>query len=520
MSHWLTIAWQRDGLRLLVASGVKRRLVWERAISFPAESFDAAIPAFRDEFAAFVASEHLTKYETTIVLPRSLAEVRSFTVPRVPFEELPDLVRFQATREFTAYDPAAPLDFFVIDPPAGTETTTHRILAAMLRPAMLASLQQLCQTAQLKLSRVVLQPCELAAFWKTTPNGSTSGGTLLVEIDGDEVTQTCVAGGQSISMRSHRLNTSEKDDAAAQAAQLATEIKRTSTSAQNELLITTERVVVIGNTASEYESRLASLLPCPVSSLDLASVVKSPRDGSAWPTCGAAMIGATQQTVQESQPLLDFLNPKRPPAPASKRHAITFAVAVVLAVIVGLFVWGFVRKTSLESHLVKLKNEAAAISRSKPERTKNQQQVALLDAWMANDVAWFDELEWLSRRLPDSASVVLSSMVMRSNKGVATLTIPAMAQSADIVSLLEDLLTDAKHRVEIGNLTDNPSENSRRYAIRFQMVVAPAVPVTGPKTTPHSDSSTSEPEPIPDPEPPLPEPLPAEPSSSKPPTPE
>lgn len=502
MSSWLTIAWHRNGLDLLVATGSRRRLEWQRLLHMDATIGDLASREFRDEFIALIAREHLTKAETVVVLPRTQAEVRTFSVPRVPAEELPDIVRFQASREFTAYDPTAPLDFFVLPLDAATASgTPQTLLAATIRATVQTSLEQLCHDAQLKLVRIGLHPCDLVTLWNTT-HGAASAATLLVEFDGNEIAQTYVVNGHPISMRSHRLSAAAlsttaasegESDATANTAwntELAGEIKRTVVSVQNELRTAIDRIVLIGEKSEAAAASLTPLLPWPTTSFRLEGTVPSLHDGQAWPASASAMIGGTLAAMETATPLIDFLHPKRPPAPASKRHVITFGVAAMLAVLIGLLVLGFVRKTSLETRKTQLNNQIAAINRSKPERTKQQQQLAVLDAWLANDIAWFDEIDWLSRHLPDAAAIVLSSMTMRSVKGVATMTIPAMAKGVDITALLEDMLTDAKHRVEVGNMTDN--QNNRQYPIRFQMLISPAT------STPAAAATSAAP-PTPDP---------------------
>ena len=58
-------------------------------------------------------NQGINKADATVVLSRWQSEIREITVPPVPDDELPDLVRFQAKNEFSSLTEEWPLDYDV-----------------------------------------------------------------------------------------------------------------------------------------------------------------------------------------------------------------------------------------------------------------------------------------------------------------------------------------------------------------------------------------------------------------------
>ena len=83
-------------------------------------------------FAAAMSQPLEGKVTTIVGAGRDQVQMKLLSLPPAPPEELPDLVRFQAEREFTALGDDAALDFI---PLAGDATTQHQVLAVALSPA-------------------------------------------------------------------------------------------------------------------------------------------------------------------------------------------------------------------------------------------------------------------------------------------------------------------------------------------------------------------------------------------------
>lgn len=480
MSKWITISWHGDELRLLTIFTRGDKLEVRAGKKFPLSSAGIASPELRAQCAEWITSQHLAKTDTLFVLPRSVAEIRLLSIPVVPKDEIPTLIRFQAAREFTAFDATSPLDFCILPQQTSSAQTSsaQRIFVAVIRATLLRQVEQLVEEAHLKLRRVVLQPCELVHLWNaaTTSSSTNSADTvLLLEVDGDEVRQTCVAHGMPIFVRAQQLAHSAEDNST-WTTQITSEVKRTIVAVHNESFPPINQVVLLGDLV-QHPSLAATLqesLSVPTHIFAMENLIsfaaaKTEMAENFSASLLSQVAGSILAAAHNQPAFVDFLHPKRPAQASGKRSMLTGIVAILLTLITGLIIWGFLQKNSLETQMTQLKNQITAINRKKPELTQVQQQLTQIEAWHANDIAWFEELDWLSRGLPDAKDVVFTSMTMRANKGEATFSIPALAKNADVVSSLEDLLTDAQHQISMENLTEN--QNNARYPLRFQMTL-------------------------------------------------
>ena len=92
---------------------------------------------------------------------RGSIELRQLQLPPAPDEELPDMVRFQAAREFNELDENWLLDFVPIDQGAEGPRT---VLAMAIAPAVIRQIEGVCEQAGLKMQRLLLRPCAAASL--------------------------------------------------------------------------------------------------------------------------------------------------------------------------------------------------------------------------------------------------------------------------------------------------------------------------------------------------------------------
>src|SRR5690606_18478386 len=104
-----------------------------------------------------------------------------------PIEELPELVRFQAEREFNALGEDWPLDFIPL-PGAADEPQT--VLAAAISPELVGEIEVTCEAAGLSPERLVLRPCSAAALLSHVHPAEGKGLRLLVDLLADEADLT------------------------------------------------------------------------------------------------------------------------------------------------------------------------------------------------------------------------------------------------------------------------------------------------------------------------------------------
>ncbi|MGL6196343.1 MAG: hypothetical protein ACRC2T_16115, partial [Thermoguttaceae bacterium] len=131
MPNLLTITWDENRLLLLVAKSQGKKVIFEDAASvslrspsdksgvFRAVSASSSKKLIPDSVSNFIldytSKNKLAKSDVVFVLSRSDVEVRTMMFPNIPVDEIPEMIKFQASREFSHYDQNTPLDFFVLE---------------------------------------------------------------------------------------------------------------------------------------------------------------------------------------------------------------------------------------------------------------------------------------------------------------------------------------------------------------------------------------------------------------------
>jgi len=106
------------------------------------------------------------------------------SVPPVSDEELPDLVRFQALREFTHVNEDWLIDYLLLDE---DPSQPRNALVAALAPELFQDIQKTCQIAKVQPERIVLRPCATASLANRCVPPKPDEIRLLVDLLGEEV---------------------------------------------------------------------------------------------------------------------------------------------------------------------------------------------------------------------------------------------------------------------------------------------------------------------------------------------
>src|SRR3954470_7978271 len=164
MPRILAIDWDRHEVRaVLISAGATGSSVagaWTASLS-TAEPAGLSGKQIGGRLAAAVAGQVSGKVTTLVAVGRDHVQIKLLSLPPAPPEELPDLVRFQAEREFTALGPDAALDFVPI---SGDAQTPNQVLALALSPAGMTEAREVCEALGLEIDRIEVRGCAAAAF--------------------------------------------------------------------------------------------------------------------------------------------------------------------------------------------------------------------------------------------------------------------------------------------------------------------------------------------------------------------
>ena len=162
------------------------------------------------------AFESITGLRASEVVGRRLSEtfpgieLRHLSLPPAPDEELPELARFQAMREFALFDEDWLLDFVPLDEQteADEEERPRNVLAAAIGPELVKQIRKTCDEAGLMAERIVLRPCAAASLVERAEPAGDLPPRLLVDLLADEVDLTVVAGRKVVFLRTTRIGSS------------------------------------------------------------------------------------------------------------------------------------------------------------------------------------------------------------------------------------------------------------------------------------------------------------------------
>ncbi|GHT36243.1 hypothetical protein FACS189427_07490 [Planctomycetales bacterium] len=524
MPNYIVFSWEQNRLMLLAARIQGTAAVFEQLEVFQNHKDDGnseensdkkekVTQPLAEKVADYIRSKKWGKVDAAVLLSRTDVEVRSMFFPPVPSDELPDLVRFQAAKEFNAYDPDSLLDFFQTNKldnisrstmfpalpskrspqntaqnpskkadaaalaPAGSP---KHILASVLRNNVLKQIQQFCGDINVHLKRIVLRPCESAFLYRKSKQFNSNKTTLLVELDAEETTQTVLFRGEPVFIRSPKIRCPDNTANSDFAARLIAELKRTRMAVRNEIQGVTVDEVVLCGSGGEFEtlaSEIAAGMDTEVQVFDpwnniiLSDILaKDLQEKSVkHPERFAPFIGTILRTAKNEAGDIDFLCPKKKPEPVGQRQFLNAVIATALLLFICITGYGFYAKNTLANEVKKLSNQRTALERTAKAVNIDKTQLKAVEDWQSDKINWFEELGWLSKKVPDARDMIVTELTLGANRG-GSMTLKTLVKDSSVVSPMEERLRDDKHEVktgEKGEVKGNPL-----YGFRFDLSIA------------------------------------------------
>src|SRR5688500_3203425 len=205
MPNFLAIEWDGNEARVAIARKRGHEAVIEAAFSVdleprdPGQTFTA--PSVGARVAAELTARNIGRVETLVAVGRKDIELRLLNVPPAPPEELPDVVRFQALRQFSSVGEDWPLDYIPIQ--TGDELPTS-VLAATLSPEHVKQIRATCEVGSLVPRRMVLRPMAAASLLSRQLPDAQGRCRLMIDLLSDEADLTVLVGERVVFLRTCR----------------------------------------------------------------------------------------------------------------------------------------------------------------------------------------------------------------------------------------------------------------------------------------------------------------------------
>ncbi len=440
MPQLFALEWDAREIRLMVASGKGRQTVIEQAFSIPFETDPTAADSAQrigKRIAEELDARSLGRGEVVVAVGRNSIELRQLQLPPAPDEDLPDLVRFQATREFNELDDKWLLDFIPIE---GTAESPRTVLATAIAPAILAQIETVCGNAGLKMLRLLLRPSEAALLMEGRTSIPRGRVVLLVDPLGGEADLTAVVNGTSVFLRTTRI---VSDPPPLQA--LLAEIRLTMAAASNQLSgRKVESIVLCGDQkpladlgrAIETELGIHVELFDPFDGVKLgAALAQSPPQ---HPGRYAPLMGMLLTELKPSKHAVDFLHPRRRAAPPDPRKKWMIAGAAAAALLLVWIIYSRIDHYLTVSAVDALAQQSKAMDDKIANAKKVRANAADIAKWADDDTLWLDRIYKLDKSSPPAQEVVINELSAQTGVKGGPMTIKGYARGFEGIELLQD----------------------------------------------------------------------------------
>ncbi|MGC4006917.1 MAG: hypothetical protein QM811_28840 [Pirellulales bacterium] len=441
MSKLLAVEWDDREIRAVAGVVRGRDILVERIqrVALPARTEEAgqSTSDIAKIFAELVSSNGWKKQRTLISVGRSLLELKELSLPPAPDDELPDMVRFQAQREFNNLAEDWPLDFLTIP---GEPSQPRSVIAAAMPPAAMRTIREICATANVQLDQITLRPCAAASLLNLR-QPEPMQVRLFVDVLPTELDLTVLTGATPEFMRTARLPVDHEGVDAQRT--ILNEIRRTIAAASNRLhgrridkIVLCDEGIHQSSLAEliERELKLPTVAFDPLTDCELSPEAKqnTPPEHSHF----APLLGILVEAAAERAPQIDFIHPHRKPEPPDRRRIWSLAgmLAACVVLVGGWFVLSGLWELDDQTAAVRAKIQQA--NAKDKQQKKYLKEIKDIDDWLASDLTMIAELKTLAEKMPSSKELVLHSVTYSAEKNGGRFVLIGNATSDVVVNEL------------------------------------------------------------------------------------
>lgn len=469
MPQLIALEWDSREMRVAVASGRGRQVVVEHAFSLALETSE---PPSEEQIGRQIAealdARNLGRPEAVVAVGRSSIELRQLQLPPAPDEDLPELVQFQATREFNELDDRWRLDFVPIDE---ASDGPRSVLAMAIAPTVVGQIEAVCRHAGLVMRRLLLRPCEAASLVTGGQTDVHGPLTLLAAPMGNEADLVAVVQGKAVFLRTTRLAGDPPPLAA-----LAAEIRLTMAAAHNQLGgRPIQSILLCGHDQNytdlargiETELGLHVELFDPFAGLTLSPALKASLP--VHPGRFAPVLGMLLGELKSSSHAIDFLHPRQRAEAPNPRKKWMIAGAVAASLFVAYMVYARIDRALLIDEVDQLEKKSKSLDDAIGKAKKVRGSTAEIGRWADEDAIWLDWLQAIHQGFPPAEDALLGQVTVSANAQGGQVDLKGWVRRSETIARLEEGV-----RARAGTVSAKSSREDRSirpYAWAFEATV-------------------------------------------------
>ena len=354
----------------------------------------------------------------------------------------------------------AVIDFDLTD--LGDHSVAH---AFVLRAESAQQIQAFSAAIGLDVHAILLRHYSVASRFARVSHQPEASGLLLNLLD-ESADLLVVKDRQVAAARTIHYG---KDSGAIQMDRLSSEVVRTV--AANPSIGTVERVFVFGRdiAANDFVAAIKEGLPFDVELLDPLKETEHSGirgDDPSFPM--AALVGMVCD-VQDDSAMIDFANPKQPPAPPNRwRKAAFYSLAAAAAIAIVTHTLGGDLK-ELDGNIHDLQSQ---LDHQKQVLEKLESRTLIVDAvnrWQNAGVNWLDELRDLTVRFPREGDAMVDRMSCTEGQVGGTISMGVRVREPSIVTELETSLRDSYRQIRSKRISQ--ADQGQAFPCQFETTV-------------------------------------------------
>lgn len=480
MAQILVIEWDRD--RLLAASGSTSgsSVKIESAVAVDREG-NLRASEIGERLAKALRTAGIAAEEATVVFPRDLVSFHRVTLPNLSDDEIPEMVKMQASTRLTVPVDSVCLDFVPLPIPPDSET--REVLLVTLPQQYVSQVRESLAVCSIKLASVRISSFGIAAsavhaglLSKQSNNNSVEA---IVSLGSDSI-ETIFMAGHSVAF-SHSGASWSSPDGVEQA--VRAEVSRARMAAAEDMgNYSVSRVTLIGSpeiTAAVPDTIAKRLNDAEVVRIDPNGTLVTGTFEGISASDMLAIAGAIANTTAGSVKNVDLVNPRKAPEKRDFSRIKKLAIGGTIAlVVVGGWNWRESQVSKYEKETATLKADILDMQERYKMSKTDLELAGNLNAWQERDLSWLDEMQKLRQLMGSTERVFIKEINFKqsgaSKDYVATVEANGLAKSRRDVEDLQDTLREAGYEVKPNTIGQSVSGDEYSLDVKLDLrILAP-----------------------------------------------